>query len=135
MAKTNGLGWTTASIDDASGTPRAIKNDFTEIDLATPRAAQDMTGIDKFAIERQVLIADASVNCKGVCNFAANSSHDVFKTTSSASVVRTVTLTVAGATLAMEMLPTDYQIARGNDGALTFTVPMVLADGAVPTWA
>jgi hypothetical protein len=35
----------------------------------------------------------------------------------------------------MEMLATDYQLKRGNDGALTWSVPLVLADGAVPTWA
>jgi hypothetical protein len=35
----------------------------------------------------------------------------------------------------MEMLPTDYQLTRSDSGELTFSVPLSLADGAVPTWA
>ncbi len=41
----------------------------------------------------------------------------------------------AGQTLACECLFTDYQLKRGNDGALTFSAPGVLADGTVPTWS
>lgn len=135
MAKTNGLGWTTCSVDDATGTPQAIKNDITDLDFATPRAVQDVTGIDKSAMERILNLADASVTLNGVFNTAANQSHAVFKTVPSTSALRTVTLVVAAQTLAMEMLATDYQLKRGNDGALTFSVPMTLADGTVPTWS
>ncbi len=38
MAKESGLGWTTCSVDDSSGTPQAIKNDVTSLSFATPRA-------------------------------------------------------------------------------------------------
>lgn len=110
-------------------------NDFTNIQFSTPRAVQDITGLDKSAMERLLLLADASVTFNGVFNPASNMSHDVFKTVPSTSVNRTVTLTVSAKTLAMEMLPTDYALTRGNDGAFTFSVPMVLANGAVPTWA
>lgn len=135
MAKESGLGWTTASVDDASGTARAIKNDFTSIQFATPRGVQDITGIDKSAYERLLLLADGSFTGNGVFNDAANQSHDVFKTVPSTSVNRTVTLTVSGQTLAMEMLFTDYPLNRADSGELTFAVPGVLADGSVPTWA
>jgi hypothetical protein len=135
MAKQSGLGWTTASVDDAGGVVRAIKNDITDLDCATPRAVQDVTGIDKSAIERILLLADFSVNFNGVFNPTANAAHDVFKTVPSTSVPRTVTLTVGGATLANECLFTDYQLKRGADGSLVFTTPGVLADGTVPTWA
>jgi hypothetical protein len=135
MAKVNGLGFTTASVDDAAGVAKAIKNDITDLDFATPRAVQDVTGIDKSAMERILNLADASVTLNGVFNPATGQAHDVFKTVPSTSVLRTVTLTVSGVTLAMEMLATDYQLKRGNDGALTWSVPLVLADGAVPTWA
>jgi len=136
MAKASGLGQTTLSVDDSGGTARAIKNDVTNWDSATPRGVQDVTGVDKSAIERLLLLADGSVNLHGV--FDTNGStgaHDVFKTVPSTSVNRTVTLTVNGVTLAMEMLPTDYKLTRAASGELTWDVPLVLADGAVPTWA
>lgn len=135
MAKQSGLGWTTASVDDSSGSAQAIKNDITNLTIATPRAVQDITGIDKSAIERLLLLADGSVELDGVFNTASNMSHDVFKTVPSTSVNRTVTLTIGGKTLAMEMLPTDYGLARSATGEFTWKVPLVLADGAVPTWA
>lgn len=135
MAKESGLGWSTLSVDDSSGTPRAIKNDITNLDFATPRAVQDVTGIDKSAMERLLLLADFSGTLNGVFNDAANASHDVLKTVPSTSVARTLTATVSGQTLAGEVLLTDYPLSRGNDGALTWAVPFVLADGTVPTWA
>lgn len=58
----------------------------------------------------------------------------MFKTVSSTSVNRTCVFALSGQSLTMEMLPTDYQIQRGQDGSFTFAVPLVLADGAVPTW-
>ena len=135
MAKSSGLGWSTASVDDSSGTPQAIKNDFTNLQFATPRGVQDITGIDKSAYERLLLLADRSLTLNGVFNPASNMSHDVFKTVPSTSVNRTVTLTVSGKTLANEVLFTDYPLTRSDSGELTFAVPGVLADGTVPTWA
>jgi hypothetical protein len=135
MSKENGLGWSTASVDDAAGTARAIKNDFTSLQFATPRGVQDVTGIDKSAYERLLLLADFSVTFNGVFNDASNMSHDVFKTVPSTSVARTVTLTVSGQTLANECLFTDYPLSRSDSGELTFSVPGVLADGTVPLWA
>lgn len=135
MAKESGLSWTTLSVDDSGGTARAIKNDITDFDFATPRAVQDVTGVDKAAFERLLLLADFSINLNGVFNDATNQAHDVFKTVPSTSVARTVTLVVSGQTLANESLFTDYQLKRGNDGALTWTAPGVLADGTTPTWA
>lgn len=135
MAKESGLGWTTASIDDASGTPRDIRNDFTNLQFATPRAVQDVTGIDKSAMERLLLLADFSVTFNGVFNDAVNMGHSVFKTVPSTSVARTTTLVVSGQTLTNEVLYTDYPLTRADDGALTYAVPGVLADGTVPTWS
>lgn len=135
MAKSSGLGWTTASVDDSSGTPQTIKNDFTNLQFATPRGVQDITGIDKSAYERLLLLADFSITLNGVFNPASNMSHDVFKTVPSTSVNRTVTLVVSGKTLANEVLFTDYPLSRSDSGELTFAVPGVLADGTVPTWS
>jgi hypothetical protein len=135
MAKQSGLGWSVCSVDDSAGVVRTIINDVTNLQFATPRAVQDVTGIDKSAIERLLLLADFSVTLNIVANFAANASHDVFKTVPSTSVARTTTLTVAGKTLANEVLFTDYPLQRAQSGELTASVPGVLADGTVPTWA
>lgn len=135
MAKESGLGWTTFSVDDSGGSVRAIKNDVTQLSYATPRGVQDVTGIDKSAFERLLLLADFSVNPTGVFNDASNMSHDVFKTVPSTSVNRTVTIVISGQTLANETLFTDYSLSRAQDGSFTWTAPGVLADGTVPTWA
>ena len=136
MAKTSGLGQTTLSVDDSGGTARAIKNDITNWTMSTPRGVQDITGVDKSAIERLLLLADASVTLNGVFNTnGTTGAHDVFKTVPSTSVNRTVTMTVNGVTMAFEALFTDYNLTRAQSGELTWSAPGVLADGAVPTWA
>lgn len=133
--KESGLGWTTLSVDDSGGTARDIRNPSTNIDFATPRAVQDVTGLDKSAMERLLLLADFSITVGGVFDDGTNLSHSVFKTVPSTSVARTVSLGVSGQTLANECLFTDYALTRGPDGAFTFTSPGVLADGTVPTWS
>lgn len=135
MAKENGLGWTTLSVDNSAGVVKAIKNDVTNLQFATPRGVQDITGVDKSAFERLLLLADFTVTFNGVFNDAADFSHDVFKTVPSSSVARTTTLTVSGNTLAGELLYTDYALTRTQSGELTWSAPGVLADGTVPTWA
>lgn len=135
MAKESGLGWTTLSVDDSGGSVRAIKNDITNFQFATPRGVQDVTGVDKSAFERILLLADFSITLNGVFNDASNQAHDVFKTVPSTSVARTVTLVHSGQTLANETLFTDYALTRAQSGELTFTAPGVLSDGTVPTWA
>lgn len=135
MAKESGLGWTTLSVDTSGGTAKAIKNDVTNFQFATPRGVQDVTGVDKAAIERLLLLADFSITLNGVFNDATDFSHDVFKTVPSTSVARTVTLTVSGQTLANECLFTDYALTRAADGSLVWSAPGVLSDGTTPTWA
>lgn len=133
MAKASGLGWTTCSVDDASGTPVVIKNDVTNLSFSTPRATQDVTGIDKSAMERLLLLADFSITMNGVFNAAT--SHTVWRTIPSTSVLRTTSLTVNGVSLNNEVLYTDYPLTRADSGELTWAVPGVLADGTVPTWS
>jgi hypothetical protein len=135
MAKENGLGWTTCAVDDAAGSAKNIRNDVTNLSMATPRAVQDVTGLDKSAIERILNLADASGTLAGVFDDATNQAHAVFSTVSSASVLRTVTQTISGQTLAIEAVLTDYALTRAQAGDFTFSVPYSLADGAVPTWA
>lgn len=135
MAKESGLGWTTLSVDDGTGTAQAIKNDVTNFEFATPRGVQEVTGVDKSAYERILLLADFSITLNGVFNDAANMSHAVLKTVSSTSVNRQVTLTISGQTLVNECIFTDYSLNRADDGSLTWQAPGLLSDGTVPTWS
>ena len=135
MVKESGLGWTTLSVDDSVPSAQVIKNDVTDFSFGTPRGVQDITGVDKSAFERLLLLADFSITLNGVFNDDANLSHAVFKTVPSTSVARTVTLTVSSQTLANETMFTDYALTRGADGALTWTAPGVLATGVVPSWS
>jgi hypothetical protein len=132
LAKLTGLGWSVASLDDAGGTPVAMVGDITDLQFATPRAVQDVTGLDKSAYERLLLLADFTCTPKGVFNTAL--SHSALKTVTSSTTIRTWTLTVAGATLANEVIVTDYQLARSATGELTWQAPMSLASGIVPAW-
>lgn len=138
MAKESGLAWSALSIDDSGGTLRDIRNDVTNFEFATPRAVQDVTGVDKSAMERLLLLADMSLTLNGVFNDASNASHDVFKTVPSTSVAREFSLTVSGQILGTSpvctLLFTDYALTRAADGSLTWQAPGVLANGAIPTW-
>lgn len=133
MAKASGLGQTALSVDTSAGTPTDIRNDVTNWQMATPRGVQDITGVDKSANERLLLLADMSVTYNGVFN--ATGAHLVFRTVPSTSVARTCTNTVNGVTLAGELLFSDYQLTRADSGELTWSAPGALADGTVPTWA
>lgn len=133
MAKQTGLAWPTLSVDNSAGSAIDIRNDTTNFQFATPRGVQDSTGIDKSAYERLLLLADGTITLSLVFNAAV--SHLVFRTVPSSAVLRTTSLAIASQTLGMEMLYTDYNITRAQSGELTASVPGVLADGTVPTWA
>jgi hypothetical protein len=143
MAKVTGLAQTTLSVGDASNALQAIINDITSWQMATPRGVQDVTGLDKSAIERLLLLADYSLTLNMVFNPASNAQHDVFKTVPSTSVNRAVALTTNGKSLNMgtagagtgAVLFTDYQLARSQAGELTAVAPGVLGNGSVPTWS
>jgi len=134
MAKETGLGMSVA-VDDSGGSARTISNDITNMDWATPRDEQDITGLDKSAHERILTLADFSTTLSGVFNDASNMSHDVFKTVPSSSVARTVTIGISGQTLACEAFFSDYALSRSSSGELTWSAPGALSGGAVPTWA
>ena len=134
MAKESGLGMTVA-IDDSGGSARTISNDIVTVDMATPREESDITGLDKSARERLLLLADLSLTYNGIFNDASNMSHDVFKTVPSTSVARSASNTISGQVLAGEVFFTDYPLSRGTDGSFTWSVTGLLAGGAVPTWA
>jgi hypothetical protein len=136
MAKETGLGWTTCAFDDATGDPDDIRNDLQTINWSIPRAVQDWTGLDVFAIERGLLLADLSGQVGGAFNDATDRAHEVFRTVgSSTPTSRTLTNVISGQTLAAEVHVTDYAMTRGPDGSFMFTAPFVLANGIAPTWS
>lgn len=122
-------------VDDAASVAQTISNDVTNHNFATPRGVQDVTGVDKSAMERILLLADFSVTLNGVFNPSPGASHSVLSTVPSTSVARTCSLTLSSQQLAPETLFTDYALTRNQDGSFTWTTPGVLADGTVPTWA
>jgi hypothetical protein len=135
MAKESGLGWTTLTVDNSGGSANDLRNDITNMEFSTPRGVQDVTGIDKSAIERLLLLADFSITLNGVFDDGSNLAHETFKTVSSTSVQRTVALGVSGQTLSNECLFTDYALTRAQSGEFTWQAPGVLANGTVPTWS
>ena len=136
MAKQSGLG-DKLQIDDSGGTLRDISADCTNYGIGNSQNLQDITGLNKSAIERLILLADGEFTVNGIFNPTANLSHDVFKTRTG---TRTVTLDIGGGTtgnprLTMEMLVESYALTRGADGALTWTAALRLQDGTVPVWS
>ena len=128
----------TVSVDDSGGTLRDISNDITNVSFGTPQNQQDITGLDKSAIERLGLLKDGQVTLNGVFNDAANLSHAVlkdFETVLAGQSGRTVTIAISGQTLSMEMRFTDYSLTRGDDGSLVWTATAQLSDGTVPAWS
>jgi len=130
------------TVDNAAGAGKDISNDITSFNVSTPRGVQDITGLDKSAVERILLRADGNISMTGVYNAStADKSHDVFKSVPTQSgtgtgATRTVVIVYPGTkTLTMECVLTDYQVSMGADGSLTWTVPGSIADGVAPTWS
>ena len=138
--KTSGLGGAIL-VADSSQSAQTITNDVTNYQFSTPRAVQDVTGVDKSANERILLLADYSVTLNGVFNYTSSpNSHEVFSTIPSTSVNRSVEIDPLGTTsgmplLAVNCLLTDYQLTRAATGELTWQVPGSLADGTPPAWS
>jgi hypothetical protein len=128
------MAWTTCAVDDDQGAAQNIRNDVLSLDFSTPRNLFDWTGLDKSAMERGLGLEDFSCTLNGVFNDAAGLSHAVFHNTSVTSVVRTVTLTVSGQTLAQECVAPDYQLSRGADGLFTWTAPLLMQNGVLAAW-
>lgn len=138
MAKVSGI-TTSITVDAADAAGDDISGDVTSFNVNTPRGTQDITGLDKSAVERLLLLADGTISIQGVFNPAL--SHVTFSTIptqsgSGTGSTRTVVIVYPGpATLTMECVLTDYAITRAQDGSLVWTVPGSLANGTAPTWS
>ena len=138
MAKSSGI-TSTVSVDDSGGTLRDISTSVLSFDVSTPRGSADITGLDKSAIERILLLADGQVSLNMQYDpTATTGQHTVFRTMSSSSATRTVTIVINStptATLSMEMLCDEYNLNRGADGNLVATASLKLQSGTAPTWS
>ena len=138
MAKSSGI-TTTFSVDDGGGSLQNISTGVLSFELSTPRGNADITGLDKSAIERILLLADGQVTINMQFDpTATTGTHTVFRTIGSTSQTRTVTIVVnstPSATLTMEMIATDYNLSRGADGNLTSTATLMLQSGTAPSWS
>ena len=131
MAKSTGI-TTSLTIDNAAGAGQDISNDVTSVTTNTPRGLQDVTGLDKAAMERLLLLSDGTITVNGVHNSAL--SHTVFSTLHSSDATRTVVIGYPSATLTMEMVISEYSLNRAQDGSLTYTANLSLANGTAPAW-
>jgi hypothetical protein len=120
----------TVTVDDAGGVPRDISADITNIEVATPRGMQQLTGLGAAGVDRVPLRTDGQLVLSGVFNDTANMSHDVFK-----SVATAVQVGVSGQTLSMELLFTEYGLRRRSDGGLIWGAVGALADSSAPAWS
>lgn len=139
MAKESGIGMQ-VTIDAADGSGDDFSNDITSVGISTPRGVQDITGLDKSAIERLLLLADGTITLTGVFNDAADKSHACFKTVPTQAATgtgstRTIVIVHSGQTLTIEVVFTDYALNRAQDGSFIWTVTGVLANGTAPTWS
>jgi hypothetical protein len=133
MAKESGLRWSEFNVDNASGIAQDIRNDITNFEFATPYNLQEVTGIDKYAMERLALLADCTGTMNGVFNPAANRAHAVLS--GDLRVIRTIDLVVSTKALSTECLISDYSLTRAASGEFTWSAPYSLADGTAPTWS
>lgn len=124
MAKVSGL---TTSVSVGGS---AIGPDITSFTLDTPYGVQDVTGLDKSAIERLLLRADASGTLNGVFNAAL--SHTALKTPGSKAFV--IAFAAAAATATFTAVTTNYALSMGADGSLTWSCNFALASGTAVAW-
>ncbi len=125
----------TVTLDDSGDTANNISNDILTMDFATPRGVQDVTGVDKSARESLLLLADFSCTLNGVFNDAATQSHITFKDAATTAVERDLSIAASDQTLTVDVFVSDYALSRAVTGELTWTVPLVLADGTAPSWS
>jgi hypothetical protein len=125
MAKVSGL---TTSVTVAGNN---ISNDVTSMNVDTPYGEQDITGLDKSAVERLLLRADCTGTLNGVFNIATSMSHATLKTPGS----KTFVLVYPGsATLTFTAVTTNYAVASGADGSLTWSANWALSSGTAAAW-
>src|SRR5690349_19598401 len=108
-----------------------ISNDVGSLTFDTPYGTQDVTGLDKSAVERLLLRAD----CTGTLNFFFNvdssRSHATLKTPGSKSVV---ILFGGAATATFNAIFGNYSLNVAADGSITGSSNWQLDSGTAVAW-
>ncbi len=136
MAKESGLGWTLCKVDNSAGALQDLMNDVTNLDLSMSNGVQDVTGIDKVAVERLLLLADYSLDLTMVFNPAGSASEfSVFKNTNVASTAaRETELTISAQKMNTICVFPTVSRARAADGSFITSANGQLSSGAIPAW-
>lgn len=131
MAKYAGFA-ITYTLDDSGGSGVDISNSIGSITLNTTRGEQDVTGLDKSAMERLQLLEDSEVTMGGN-GFPPSATRAVFENLSNS---RTLVIDYPdSATATVEILLFSYNINRGQDGSLTWEATGRLANGTKLAWS
>jgi hypothetical protein len=108
-----------------------ISNDVLSFNVDTPYGTQDVTGLDKSAMEKIMLRADCTGTLTFAFNTAASQSHATLKTPGS----KTFVIVFPGpATLTFTAVTTGYNLAFGADGSLIGTCNWELSSGTAAAW-
>lgn len=125
MAKVSGL---PSSVTIASND---ISNDVLSFTIDTPYGTQDITGVDKSAMERLVLRSDITGTIVVAWNTASNRAHATLKTPGS----KTFVIGLPGATATFTAVTTNYAVTMGADGSLSASVNYLVSNGTVLAWS
>lgn len=135
MAKQTGITGT-VTIGDASGVSQTFSADVQTFNINQSRAQIDVTGIDKSFMERLPGLGDYSVDLAGVFNGGNGTATAHYVFSSMGTALRAFTLVVGpqGTAVGTAALA-SYSVARGADGALTWTATLNCANGAAMSWS
>lgn len=108
-----------------------VSNDVLSFTFDTPYGVQEITGMDKSAVERLLLRADCTGSFTMAFNVDANRSHATFKTPGSKTFV---ILFAGAATATFTALTTNYGLAPAADGSITSNANWALSSGTAVAW-
>lgn len=108
-----------------------ISNDVGSVTFNTPYGTQNVTGLDKSAVEKLLLRADCTGTLNIFFNVDANRSHATLKTPGAKSFV---ILFGGAATATFTAITTDYALNVAEDGSITGSAPWELSSGTPVAW-
>ena len=108
-----------------------ISNDILSLSFDTPYGSQEITGLDKSAVERLLLRADASGSFTFAFNVDANRSHATLKTP---GIKTFVILFAAVATATFSALTSNYSLQVAEDGSIVGSCNWALSSGTAVAW-
>lgn len=122
----------TYTLDDSGGSGVDISNSIGTITMKTTRGEQDITGLDKSAMERLQLLEDSEVTFGGN-GFPPSAHRAVFENMSNS---RTLVIDYPdSATATVEVMLFDYTINRTQDGGLAWQAVARLCNGTKLAWS